>query len=332
MCMASCGMKFIPHDATCRVGFVPYKKLEITMSKFHDGERRVQERAQEVEDAESNGSVIANTVMPGAKPFIARQMMLAAASVAADGSPWASLLFGPAGFVTAQEQSLTVDLVRLHRDAQDPLWQHLTQDFRIGLVAIELGSRRRYRVNGRAERSGESLNIAVVEAYPNCPKFIHRRIPHLGDSHPVNDHPRENKLTTEDHALLTVADTAFVASVAPSGMPDASHRGGLAGFIEVLADGRLRLPDYPGNSMFNTWGNLTLDPRAALVVPDFVHGRVLQIAGSVELLWDQPDPSGRTAGTQRFWTIRPERVRSATLPVAITWETLDASPLSPRWK
>ena len=77
------------------------------MSKFHDGERRVQERAREVEDAESNGSVIANTIMPGAKPFIARQVMLAAASVAANGSPWASLLFGPAGFVTAQAQSLT---------------------------------------------------------------------------------------------------------------------------------------------------------------------------------------------------------------------------------
>ena len=302
------------------------------MSKFHDGERRVQERAREVEDAESNGSVIANTIMPGAKPFIARQVMLAAASVAADGSPWASLLFGPAGFVTAQAQSLAIDLTLLHRDAHDLLWQHLTQDSRLGLVAIELGSRRRYRVNGLTERTGEILNLSVVEAYPNCPKFIHRRIPHLGDSQPVIDHKRRNKLTVEDHALLAAADTAFVASVAPSGMPDASHRGGLAGFIEVLADGRLRIPDYPGNSMFNTWGNLTLDPRAALVVPDFAGGRVLQIAGSVELQWDQPDPNGRTAGTGRFWTIRPERVRSATLPVAITWETLDASPLSPRWK
>ena len=68
------------------------------------------------------------------------------------------------------------------------------------------------------------------------------------------------------------------------------------------------------------------------MVPDFARGRVLQIAGSVELQWDQPDTNGRTAGTHRFWTIRPERVRSATLPVAITWETLDASPLSPRWK
>ena len=142
---------------------------------------------------------------------------------------------------------------------------------------------------------------------------------------------QDDHLSAADHALLARADTLFVASVAPGGMPDASHRGGSAGFIEVLADGRLRLPDYPGNSMFNTWGNLMLDPRAALVVPDFKHGRVLQIAGWAELQWDQPDPSGRTGGTGRLWTIRPERVRSATMPVAITWETLEASPLSPRW-
>jgi hypothetical protein len=83
--------------------------------------------------------------------------------------------------------------------------------------------------------------------------------------------------------------------------------------------------------MFNTWGNLTVDPRVGLVVPDFSGGRVLQIAGPVELLWDQTDPTGRSAGTGRFWTVDPLRVRSATLPVAVTWETLEASPLSPAW-
>jgi uncharacterized protein len=301
------------------------------MEKFHAGERQVQQRAGEVDDAESNGSVIAGTIMTGARPFVARQVMVAVASVAADGSPWASIWFGPAGFVTAQERSLAIDLIRLHRDAQDPVWQHLAQDPRLGLVAIELGSRRRYRVNGRTEQVGEVLHVSVVEAYPNCPKFIHRRIPHLGQAMPVIDQVFSDQLSAADRAVLARADTLFVASVAPGGMPDASHRGGLAGFIEVLADGRLRLPDYPGNSMFNTWGNLTLDPRAAVVVPDFTHGRVVQIAGSVELQWDQPDPSGRTGGTGRFWTIRPERVRSATMPVAITWEILEASPLSPRW-
>ncbi len=301
------------------------------MSIFHDGERRVQEQAGEIDDADANGRVISDTIMPGARPFMARQVMLAATSISTDGSPWASLLFGPAGFVAAQERSLSIDMTRVHLDGQDPLWRHLAMDARIGLVAIELGSRRRYRVNGRALRSSEALHVTVVESYPNCPKFIHRRIPHLGEPQTVVQHSRDNGLTTEDQHLLANADTLFVASVAPSGMPDASHRGGLAGFVEVLSDGRLRLPDYPGNSMFNTWGNLTLDPRAGLVVPDFPGGRVLQIAGRVELQWDQPDPDGRTAGTGRFWIVTPEQVRCASMPVAISWETLEASPFSPRW-
>ena len=176
------------------------------------------------------------------------------------------------------------------------------------------------------------LELSVVEAYPNCPKFIHRRIPKLEQPLVVSEERRDGKLSDYDRQLLRSADTLFVASIAPDGMPDASHRGGLAGFIEVLIDDRLRFPDYSGNSMFNTWGNFALDPRAGLVVPDFAHNRLLQIAGQVELLWDQPDPNGRTGGTGRFWTVRPERVRAATLPVAITWETFEASPLSPQWK
>ena len=301
------------------------------MHIYHDGERRVQARAGEIDDADANGRVISDTIMTGARPFIARQAMLVVASIAADGSPWASVLFGPPGFVTAQERSVTIDLARMHRDTSDPLWRHLVQDSRCGMVAIELGSRRRYRLNGRAERVGEVVRIAVVEAYPNCPKFIHRRIPQLGEARPVTEHWSHGGLSAEQCDVIAAADTVFVASVAPGGLPDASHRGGLAGFIETLPDGRIRLPDYPGNSMFNTWGNLTLDPRAALIVPDFAGGRVLHIAGRVALEWDQPDPSGRSAGTGRLWTVQPERVRSATLPVAITWETLDASPLSPRW-
>jgi uncharacterized protein len=309
------------------------------MEKYHSGERMVQERAGERDDADHNGSVISDTIMVGARPFIARQMMVAVASVAADGSPWASLWFGPAGFITAQERSVAIDLTRLHRDEHDPAWLNLAHDNRLGLVAIELGSRRRYRINGRVsgrvsgpiEQIGDVLQLEVVEAYPNCPKFIHRRIPHLGQSQTVSSHVISQTLSDDDRRLLANADTTFVASIAPGGMPDASHRGGLAGFIEVFPDGRLRLPDYPGNSMFNTWGNLTLVPRIALVVPDFTHGRLLHIAGRVELQWDQPDPTGRTAGTGRFWFIQPEQVRSATMPVAITWETLEASPLSPQW-
>ena len=60
----------------------------------------------------------------------------------------------------------------------------------------------------------------------------------------------------------TSADTFFVASAHAERGVDASHRGGLPGFVRVLGDRTLEIPDYPGNSMFNTLGNPAADPRA----------------------------------------------------------------------
>lgn len=299
------------------------------MPLFHDGERRMQARAGELVDERIAGRIIVDHIIPPARPFLASQSLFAAASIAADGSPWCSLLLGPPGFVSADERTLTIDRRRLHRDEGDPLWNHLAQDPRLGLVAMDLATRRRYRINGRVELDDDVVHLAVVEAYPNCPKYIHRRELQLGASRPVGSDEQRSALSEADRQLLQRTDTVFTASNAPAGMPDASHRGGLPGFLEVLPDGRLRFPDYTGNGLFNTWGNLALDPRVGLAVPDAVNGRLLQIAGDVELLWDQPDPTGRTAGTQRFWTVTPRRIRSSSLPVTMTWDAGEASPYSP---
>ncbi len=129
-------------------------------------------------------------------------------------------------------------------------------------------------------------------------------------------------MNSEDLLALQRCDTLFVASVAPGGMPDASHRGGPPGFVERLADGRLRIPDFPGNSMFNTWGNLALEPRVGMVVPDFAQGRTLQVGGRVELEWGQEEEGGKSLGTGRFWRVGVERVRVATTPITMSWESL----------
>ena len=136
-------------------------------------------------------------------------------------------------------------------------------------------------------------------------------------------------LDAEGLALLAQADTLFIASGAPGGGLDASHRGGPPGFVQALAPDRLRVPDYGGNSLFNTMGNLALDPACGLVLADFAGGRLLQLTGRTELLWDQPDPQGLTGGTGRFWefTLREWVLRD--LPAAMDWEYLDASPFIP---
>lgn len=298
-------------------------------SPFHAGERAVQERLGETDGADANGRVISDRILPGARPFIAAQSVVVVASADATGAPWASLWCGRPGFVRAGEHHLDIDLDALVHDHGDPVWQHLEEDPRLGLLFIELGSRRRYRINGRVSRAGTRLRLDVAEAFPNCPRFLHRRIPHLGEPRAAVD--RWGPPTAADRATLATADTWFVATSNPEGHLDASHRGGRPGFVELLADGHLRIPDYPGNHLYNTLGNLVRDPRVALIVPDFAANTVHQISGVADIAWAEPDPAGRSAGTGRFWTVRPERHRWAELPLGIAWETLEASPFSPAW-
>jgi uncharacterized protein len=78
---------------------------------------------------------------------------------------------------------------------------------------------------------------------------------------------------------LRRSDTFVIATAALDGSADASHRGGSPGFVVVDGDRHLAFGDYAGNSMFNTLGNLELDPRAGLVFVEPGTGDVLQLTG-----------------------------------------------------
>ncbi len=75
----------------------------------------------------------------------------------------------------------------------------------------------------------------------------------------------------------------FIASFHPVGGADASHRGGRPGFVRIENDGRIGFPDYPGNNMFNTLGNLAGHSRVGLLFVDFATGDLLQVAGRASL-------------------------------------------------
>src|SRR5262249_25058473 len=79
--------------------------------------------------------------------------------------------------------------------------------------------------------------------------------------------------------------TFFIASTHPQGGADASHRGGEPGFVQVPDAHTLQWPDYVGNNLFQTLGNLSVNPRAGLLFVDFERGRTLQLTGQAELLW-----------------------------------------------
>ena len=81
-------------------------------------------------------------------------------------------------------------------------------------------------------------------------------------------------------------DTFVLGTTHPGRGNDASHRGGRPGFLRVESASRLAWDDLPGNQMFNSLGNLQVDPAAALLLVDPVSGRVLQLSGRAEVRWD----------------------------------------------
>ncbi|WP_373987751.1 pyridoxamine 5'-phosphate oxidase family protein [Duganella sp. BuS-21] len=299
---------------------------------FHAGERAMQHSAGETAIADRNISVLSDTVLAGARPFISKQFMGVLASIDAEGRVWSSLLFGKPGFLhTDSGRSILVDVPDKDRDLSDPLWANIAQNPDIGMLFIELGSRRRYRVNGTlANLNPQGIEVAIREAYPNCPKYIQRR--HLRQQGEVRLPVQSAQGTVlrgmvED--ILRQADTVFVASRHVEMGADASHRGGTAGFVQQLNETTLRIPDFHGNSLFNTLGNWHVDPRGGLAIPDFPNNQLLQLTGTVAIHWHQDDAANQTGGTKRFWEFKVERWILRDIPQALEWEYLDASPFNP---
>lgn len=301
---------------------------------YHEGELEVQKRANESDIARSNGVVVDDSILAGALRFIEQQPMAVISSIDTEGRVWISTLFGDPGFVRALDvRTLEIDLSQPHTAKDDPLWINLQNNPNVGLLFIELGSRRRFRINGRAKKVSDDRYIVDVErAYPNCPKYIQRRDWKTLDANEQNEatpSTQGEELNKTQQTLITSADTLFVASAHPDHGVDASHRGGRPGFVHIIDNRQLRIPDFAGNSMFNTLGNFTSYPFAGLIFIDFERGRLLQLTGRPEVLWDMDDPQGETGGTMRYWKFEITKWQESTLPYRFAWELLDYSPHIP---
>lgn len=305
----------------------------VNSSPFHSGERDVQALAGTAGQSEAVGRVIAKRIMPGAWEFLAAQSFLVLGSWDGERGAWPSIMFGTKGFATTTDgTSVTLALERTWPAPQEPLWKNLQHNGLMSLLAIELPTRRRLRINGhlssfQAQPSIAShLDLIVDQAYPNCPKYIQRR-----SLHPHHFQPPDNPEAMESAALnadqskwITDADTCFVASVHRESGTDVSHRGGLPGFIQVESATRLKIPDYAGNGMFNTLGNIRASGFAGLLFIDFDHGRQLQVIGDAQIDWSR---ESKTA--ERSWLLEVNRVRESSLPHGLQWDFLDSSPFNP---
>lgn len=300
---------------------------------YHAGERAIQEMAAERNKALLSSRVIASAIPKGAIPFVDQQPFCILGWRSGEGLIWASVLSGPPGFAQADEtgKGLTFRLgERSDSLPETPPFSELGVGDHLGTLFIDLAkTRRRLRANGRvASRTRSDVTIAIEQAYPNCPKYIQRRNPEPQDWTDPKGISQGRALTVEVRRWITGADTFFVASAHPDGPVDTSHRGGKAGFVR-LRDDRLVVPDYPGNSMFNTFGNFHLNPRAGLAFVDFETNRQLKLTGNVRLDFEAGDPEGVTGGTGRWWEFEPTAWIVEPLLTPLRWVFVDPSPFNP---
>jgi predicted pyridoxine 5'-phosphate oxidase superfamily flavin-nucleotide-binding protein len=302
-------------------------------SLFHEGELEVQERAGERASAEANGPMIADKLYAGTLNFMRQQQMVILSSRAGDGHRWASVLFGPKGFLEpSDQQTLHISIPASQRDSRDPLWKNLQDDPRLGILLIELANRRRLRINGEARVMEHEILLNVTESFPNCPKYITKReikIEPLEASAAKSAASEGTGLPVQLQKKIASADVLFLATGHAERGPDASHRGGSPGFIEVLNSNTLRIPDYPGNGLFNSLGNVAGDPQVGLLLPDFENSRQLQLTASAKILWDQQDPGGKTGGTNRSIEFIIDRWLERPLPARLSSAIVGYSPYNP---
>ncbi|MCD0482251.1 pyridoxamine 5'-phosphate oxidase family protein [Streptacidiphilus sp. ASG 303] len=269
----------------------------MTVAPFHLGERAVQARAGVLDSADHVGRSIRSTVPPVAAAFLAERRMLVLGAADGAGRLWATLLTGPAGFVTAPDEHTLA--VAAPPGPGDPLAEALAGPAKVGTLALDPAGRRRMRVNGRSRPHGGGLLVDADQVYANCPRYIQRRRtlepagPAPGPVPARGPAVRGTSLTADQQSRLGSADTFFVATADDRGDADASHRGGNPGFLEVLGPDRLRWPEYPGNTMFMTLGNLEVNPAAGLLLPDWAGGAALLLSGTARTV--RGGPSGGTA-------------------------------------
>ncbi|MEB6592054.1 MULTISPECIES: pyridoxamine 5'-phosphate oxidase family protein [Pseudomonas] len=298
-------------------------------SPWHAGEKALQEKVGVAQRMEAFGHKVIRDYMPDQHRIFYQQLpFMVAACVDDQGRPWATLLEGPEGFVSSPDpHQLTIDTTL---PADDPATPGLTAGQAVGLLGLELHTRRRNRINGQIRQAaGGQLQVAVEQSFGNCPQYIQQR-DYIRVDEPAQGRFDASTLDSNAISLIQAADTFFVASYVEHDdgqrSVDASHRGGRPGFVKVEGN-RLTIPDYAGNLHFNTLGNLLVNPQAGLLFIDFSNGHVLQLHGHAEVLLDSPDIQAFD-GAERLWTLEVEQVVWRPAAVSLRWAFKEYAPTS----
>ncbi|PSB15728.1 flavin-nucleotide-binding protein [Phormidesmis priestleyi ULC007] len=283
-------------------------------SPFHAGELAIQARFGAQERMDKQGRRIIRDYLPDQfRQFFAQLPYVIVGTVDACDRPWASILVGEPGFLSSpSDRTLQIAAQPLFGD---PLATTLANGIDIGLLGIELHTRRRNRLNGTVTAAhGDRFEVQVGQSFGNCPQYIQARRFELSVHDPTVPRPihRLETLGEAEQAMIGAADTFFISTAyqaesagAARGV-DVSHRGGKPGFVRIDHNQTLTVPDFSGNCHFNTFGNLELNPRAGLLFIDFAQGNLLYLTGRAEVIWSGAEINAY-AGAERLLRFHLDR-------------------------
>lgn len=98
----------------------------------------------------------------------------------------------------------------------------------------------------------------------------------------------KDRIGDDDKAFIESLDMFFLATSDPNHQPSCSYKGGDPGFVRVVDPGTLAFPNYDGNGMYLSLGNLATNRRVGLLFIDFLKPKRLRISGEASLHFDDP--------------------------------------------
>ena len=262
--------------------------------------------------AEDVGEGIVDHLPPGASGFLELRQMAVLGTVDSDGRVWASVVTGQPGFIeTVDDRTLKI-AARASSERSAVPQSHEGRPRR--------SVRARLRRDAASARKRPRRNQARRNLYPyrrglrqlpslSAREIVHRRAKIIRRR--ISQPRRARRYLTAQQQQISRADTFFIATDNPERGADVSHKGGNPGFVRVVDEKHIAFPDYNGNSMFNTLGNLTVNPHAGLLFIDFDSGRTLQLTGRASIDWNA-DAHRANSRVRNEWSILNSSKSSTT--------------------
>jgi len=110
-----------------------------------------------------------------------------------------------------------------------------------------------------------------------------------------------------DRDFVNRSSMFFLATADAEGQPDVSYKGGMPGFVRVVDEQTLAFPDFDGNGMFKSLGNILVNPKVGLLFVDFEHPDRMRVNGIASVSDDDP-LLGEIPGAQLIVRVRAERI------------------------